>query len=161
MTALMLGLPAGAQAAEWQLVATSGDRLATLTYAVGEPVSYSFACTPTEVIVTQTGVTQLLDLTTGTPVGDDAQATMPEGAALMALFFGKGEPQFLPAEAAKNLAKGWDLTIRVPLTDKQIKAAAKSQMLSLFTTGYTIAVPMDAASRTKWSEFLQQCHIAK
>ncbi|WP_133064338.1 hypothetical protein [Sandarakinorhabdus cyanobacteriorum] len=158
---MMMALPAGAQAGDWQVVATSDDRRALLTYAAGEAVSYSFACTPTEVIVTQTGVTKLLDLRTGAPIGDDAKAIMPEGAALMALFSGKGEPQFLPAEAAKNPVTGWDLTIRLPLADKQIKAAAKSQMLSLFTTGYTMAVPMDAAARAKWSEFLQKCNIAK
>ena len=157
---VMLVTSAGAKAADWQLQPAEADQGAALTFGAGEPVSYRFECAPTELIVTQTGVTKLVDFKTGKTVGDDAQATMPDGAAMMALFAGKGDPQFIPAKATKNPAGGWDLTIRLPKADKQIKAVSKGEMLSLFTTGYTMAVAMNPASRTKWKEFMQRCQIA-
>jgi len=85
---------------------------------------------------------------------------MPAGAALMALYAGKGEPDFLPAEAVMNPAGGWDLSIRIPKNDKSLKAIGRSDMLSLFTTGYTMAVPMDAADRRRWNDFMQRCKAA-
>ncbi len=84
---------------------------------------------------------------------------MPEGAAMMALYAGKGDPQFMPAEAVKNPAGGWDLTIRLHKSDKQIQAVSKSVMMSLFTTGYTMAVAMNASSRTTWVRFMQRCQM--
>ena len=158
--AAMLALSAPAEAADWQLQPAQPNHGATLTYAAGEPVSYRFECAANEVIVTETGVTKLLDLKTGKPIGDDMQAVMPSGAAMMALFSGKGEPDFMPAEAVKNAAGGWDLTVRLPRDDKQLKAIGKSEMMSLFTTGYTIAVPMDAAARAKWNDFMQRCKVS-
>ena len=71
---------------------------------------------------------------------------------------GKGDPQFVPAEAVKNPAGGWNLTIRLPKNDKQLKAIEKSAMMSLFTTGYTMAVQMDGAARAKWNDFMQRCN---
>jgi hypothetical protein len=158
--AVVLAMPASAQAADWHLQPQTGDRGAVLTFGAGEAVSYRFECTPSELIATETGVTKLIDLKTGKPIGDDAQAAMPDGAAMMALFSGKGDPVFMPAEATKNKAGGWDLTIRLPKTDRQIKTVSKSEMMSLFTTGYTMAVAMDSGSRAKWKEFLQSCQIA-
>ena len=111
-------------------------------------------------IVTETGVTKLIDLKTGNPIGDDSAAVMPPDAAMMALFAGKGDPQFVPAEALKNLAGGWDLTIRLPKNNKQLKVIGKSDMISLFTTGYTMAVVMDADARTKWNDFMERCKAA-
>lgn len=152
---LLLALAAPAAAAEWKLdPAQSGP---VLTYGAGEPVSYRFECGADAVIVTETGVTQLVDLGTGKPIGDDEAAQMPAGAAMMALFAGRGDPQFRPAEARKNPAGGWDLTIRLPKTDKQLKAAGKGEMLSLFTTGYTMAVAMDGEARRQWNDFLRRC----
>ncbi len=58
-------------------------------------------------------MTELLDLQTGQKVGDGSDAVMTPGAALMALFTGKGQPDFLPAEAVHNAATGWDMTIRL------------------------------------------------
>jgi hypothetical protein len=153
----MLAFSAPAEAADWQLKSAQANRGVTLTYAAGEPVSYRFECAADEVIVTETGVTKLLDVKTGKPVGDDAQAVMPAGAAMMALFSGKGEPDFMPAEATKNAAGGWDLTIRLSKDDKQLKGIGKSEMMSLFTTGYTMAVAMDAAARAKWNDFMRRC----
>ncbi|MEA3061674.1 MAG: hypothetical protein QOJ94_1455 [Sphingomonadales bacterium] len=149
-----------AGAAGWDLQAAAEGRPLTLTYGAGQPLSYRFECAPDAVIVTETGVTKLLDLKTNKPV-DDAQATIPEGAALMALFGGKGDPQFLPAQAVKNPAGGWDLTIRLAKGDKQLKAVGKSDMVSLFTTGETAAVPMDPAARAAWNDFLARCAAAR
>jgi len=155
--ALAAAVPASVEAAGWRLHVAEAGRPLTLTFASGEPVSYRFECAPDAVVVTETGVTKLLDLRTGKPIGDDAQAAMPEGAAMMALFRGKGDPQFVPARAAKNPAGGWDLTIRLAKDDKQLKAIGKSDMMSLFTTGYTMAVPLDAAARATWNDFLARC----
>ncbi|MEA3032089.1 MAG: hypothetical protein QOH86_105 [Sphingomonadales bacterium] len=144
----------------WDLQAAAGGRPLTLTYAAGQPLSYRFECAPDAVVVTETGVTKLLDLKTNKPV-DDAQAALPEGAALMALFGGKGDPQFLPAQAVKNPAGGWDLTIRLAKGDRQLKAIGKSDMMSLFTTGETAAVPMDSVARAAWNDFLTRCNEAR
>jgi hypothetical protein len=158
--AASFALSAPADAAGWQLQPAVGNHGLTLTLDAGERVAYRFECAANEVVVTETGVTKLLDLHTGKPIGDDAQAVMPPGAAVMALFSGKGEPAFMPAEAVKNAAGGWDLTIRVLKGDKQLSAIGKSDMMSLFTTGFTVAVPMDAAARATWNQFMQGCKSA-
>jgi hypothetical protein len=153
----MLLWSAQAEAADWQLQPAETGRNAVLTYAAGDPVSYRFECTAKEVVATETGVTKLLDLRTGKPVDDGPNAIMPEGAAMMALFGGKGDPQFQPAEAVKNPAGGWDLTIRLAKNDKQLKAVGKSDMMSLFTTGFTMAVPMNDSARGLWNDFVRGC----
>lgn len=158
--AAMLATTAPAQGAGWELQAKNGDHGAVLTLNAGEPVSYRFECTRDDVIATETGVTKMIDLKTGKPIEDGPSAVMPAGAAVMALAGGKGDPQFMPAEAAKNPAGGWDLTIHLAKDDKQIKAIRKAEMMSLFTTGYTMAVMMDGAARAKWAEFMQRCQTA-
>lgn len=100
----------------------------------------------------------MLDLRTGETIKDGPNAVMPAGAALMALYGGKGEPKFVPAEAVKNSAGGWDLTIRLKRDDKQLKAIGKSEMISLFTTGFTMAVTMDDTARVSWNDFMQRCN---
>lgn len=155
--AVMLALSARAEAADWQLQPAEGNRSLALIYGSGDPVSYQFECAANHVVVTETGVTKLMDLKTGQPIGDGSGAVMPPGSAMMALYGGKGDPEFLPAEAVKNPAGGWDLTIRLPKGHKQLKAIGKSDMMSLFTTGYTMAVPMDSAARAKWNDFMQRC----
>jgi hypothetical protein len=148
------------QSSGWELRPAADGHGAVLSVDADDSVTYRFECASDAVIVTQTGVTKLIDLKTGNHIGDDAAAVMPPGAAMMALFGGKGDPKFVPAEAVKNPAGGWDLTIRLPKGDKQLKALGKSEMMSLFTTGYTIAVVMDAESRGKWSAFVQACPAA-
>jgi hypothetical protein len=143
-------------AADWRLQ-PAGSTL-VLTYAEDQPVSYRFECMANEVRITETGVTKLMDLGTGKPIGDDAHAVMPPGSAMMALFGGKGDPNFVPADAMKNPEGGWDLTIHLAKTDKQLKAVGRSAMISLFTTGYTMAVQMDDASHAKWNEFMRRCN---
>jgi hypothetical protein len=48
----------------------------------------------------------------------------------------------------------------VPKGDKQIKAIGKSDVMSLFTTGYTMAVVMDGAARATWNDFVQRCQTS-
>jgi len=155
--ALLLAGAAPAEAGDWHLQPEAASDGVMLTYAAGEAVSYRFQCAQNEVIITETGVTTLMDLSTGNPIGDDAQAVMPPGAAMMAVFGGKGDPKFVPAEAVKNPIGGWDLSIHLQKDDKQLKAIGKSEILSLFTTGYTMAVPMDDAARAQWNQFMQRC----
>lgn len=157
-TMLILSTPA--TAGDWQIKPADGEGALTLVIPAAEAVSYRFECTTTDVIATQTGATKLMDLSDGQTIGDDASAVMPKGAAMMALFSGKGDPEFQPADAVKNPAGGWDLAIRLPKNDKRLKALGKSDMLSLFTTGYTIAVAMDDAARAQWNDFMQRCKIA-
>jgi hypothetical protein len=156
-----LATSAQANAADWQLQPADESHGVVLTFGSGRPVSYRFECASNAVLVTETGVTKLLDLRTGKSIGDDANAEMPAGAAMMALIGGKGDPQFVPAVAVKNPAGGWNLTISVPKNDKQLESIGKSKMLSLFTTGYTMAVAMDGAARTKWSDFMQRCNATR
>ena len=131
-----------------------------LTYALDEPASYRFECTSDAVLVTGTGVTELMDFTTGEAVDDEA-AVLPSGAAMMAIYTGKGEPKFLPAKASKNPVSGWDLTLRLPKDHKQLKALGTSQMLSLFTSGSTTAVAMDGNARATWKDFMKRCKAVR
>jgi hypothetical protein len=158
---VMLAMSAQAEAADWHIQPPDGNHGVVLTYGSGEAVSYRFECTSNEVVITETGVTELLDLRTGNTIGDDANAVMPAGSAMMALASGKGDPQFVPATAVKNPAGGWDLTIRLPKNDRQLKAMGRSNMMSLFTTGYTMAVAMDDAARARWNDFMQRCNASR
>ena len=131
-----------------------GERL---TYESGSQVAYKFECQPDAIAITETGVTDILDLRTNRKVGDGPDAVMPEGAALMALFGGNGTPDFQPASSVKNPKGGWDLTIRLKKKGKQLRAIRSSGMISLFTTGYTTAVPIDDATSAIWKGFLKRC----
>jgi hypothetical protein len=144
----------------WHLQSTEGDHSLVLTYAAESGLSYRFDCGADGIIVTQTGVTELMDLKTGEKIGDGPDAVMTDGAALMAVFGGKGDPAFKPAEAKRNPAGGWDLTIRLPKNDKQLKTVGRSNLLSLFTTGITMDVEIDAPTRATWNDFLRRCQAA-
>jgi hypothetical protein len=157
LSLLFLASSAGAEGGGWRLEPAQGTRGAVLSFAQGEPVSYRFECAADAVIVTETGVTGLLDPATGGRIGDGADAVMPAGAAVMALFSGEGEPRFTPGEAARNAAGGWDISIRLARDDEQLQGIAKSEMISLFTTGYTMAVKMDGEARAAWKRFLKSC----
>lgn len=159
--ALCVGLttaaPVLAATSSWNLrpaTATAGEQL---VFDSGDRMTYVFTCEPTDIAVTETRVTEILDLSTNQKVGDGPDAKMPEGAALMALYGGKGSPDFQPASAVKNPNGGWDLTIRLAKNDKQLRAVSSSDMISLFTTGYTTAVPIDSATKDTWKGFLKRC----
>jgi hypothetical protein len=153
---LLLTSPAGA--ADWKALGAANGHGETLSLAVDADHSYVFECAPDAVLVSETGVTDLIDIRGGgAKVGDAPGSTMPEGAALMALYGGKGDPNFLPASYAANPKKGWDLTIKVPKRDKQLDALVKADMMSLFTTGFTAAVTLSVPERKMFADFLARC----
>lgn len=155
--ASMMAAPAVAMEPGWMLRAATSDLGEQFIYESGSQISYQFLCEADAIAITETGVTDLLDLRTNVKIGDGPDAHMPEGAALMALFGGKGTPDFRPATAIKNPSGGWDLTIRLKKSDKQLRAIGSSDMISLFTTGYTAAVAIDSTTKAKWKDFLKRC----
>jgi len=158
LTALAVVVAAAPASAEnWTAVGASDGHGERLSLAVDPARSYIFECAPEAVVITETGVTDLLDVRTGTKVGDGPGSTMSPGASVMALFTGKGSPDFVPATAVANPAKGWDMTIRLAKSDKQLNALAKTDMLSLFTTGFTAAVSLSVADRKLFGDFLARC----
>jgi hypothetical protein len=158
--ALLAGTSLPAHAASWEIRPAEGNHGITLIFDPGKTVTYRFECTASDIVVTETGVTDLLDVKSGNRVPDTAGATMPPGSALMALFGGKGQSPMMPAEAVKNPAGGWDLSIRLTKNDKQFDAVAKGKMVSIFTTGYTMLVVMDDAAVGRWKDFTQRCRTA-
>lgn len=146
-----------AWAGDWKTYGAADGRGETMVLGLDETRSYIFECTPDAVTVTYTGVTDLLNIRGEGKVGDTPGSIMPDGAALMALYTGRGEPQFLPAEYKPNVVKGWDLTLRLSKNDKSLKSLQKASALSLFTTGYTVANDIDAETRAQFTGFLERC----
>ena len=144
-------------ASDWKIAGAGNGRGETMVLEIDAGRSYIFECTPDAVAITYTGVTDLLNIRGEGKVGDIPGSVMPEGAAMMALFTGKGEPQFLPAEYKPNSEKGWDLTLHMAKNDKALKGLEKAEMLSLFTTGYTAANTVDAETRAQFKGFLARC----
>jgi hypothetical protein len=154
------GIASSAHAEGWEIKQPSGATNLLLIYKGQGQASYRFECSPTEVIVTEIGVTDILDFRTNTKVDDTPGSTMAPGAALMALATGSDDaPNLGPAEAAPNAVRGWDMTIRLPKKDKALRAFAKARMVSLFTTGYTMAVALDDVDTQTIRSFLSQCGI--
>ena len=147
----------GASAGSWQTVGATNGHGERLSLSIDATHSYVFECGTDAVSVTETGVTDLLDIRGNRKVGDTAGSVMPEGAAMMALYSGKGDPNLLPAAATPNPTKGWDLTLRLAKSDKALNGIPKAEMLSLFTTGFTAAVPLDSDDHAKFSAFLTRC----
>lgn len=132
--------------------------------AIGDPAApphYLFECGERDVTIVQFGVTALMDLTTGQKIEDAPGSQITRGAAFMALFSGSGQPDLIPAEAAPNARKGWDLTVRLAKDDKSLRRLPKASMMSLFTTGYTKAIAMGDAERKTAAQFVEGCRGAK
>lgn len=144
-------------AADWKTAGPGNGRGETMILGIDDARSYIFECTPDAVAITYTGVTDLLNIRGEGNVGDAPGSIMPDGAALMALYTGKGEPQFLPAEYKPNEVNGCDLTLRMSKSDKALKSLQKANTLSLFTTGYTVANAIDADTRAQFTGFLERC----
>jgi len=123
----------------------------------GAPV-YLLECKATEVVVTQFGVTQLVDLQSNRPVADTEGTVLPPGAALMALATDKtDEPNMVPAAAVRNPGKGWDMTIGLPKSDPGLLSLPRAKYVSLFTTGFTRASELGKADRKLFADFLGKC----
>ena len=144
-------------AGDWKTAGAGNGRGETMILEIDDARSYIFECAPDVVAITYTGVTDLLNLRGEGKVGDTPGSIMPDGAALMALYTGKGEPQFLPAEYKPNEVKGWDLNLNLLKDSKALKNLQKADMLSLFTTGYTVANAIDAETRAQFTGFLKRC----
>lgn len=142
---------------DWKIAGAGNGHGEKMVLEIDPQRSYIFECTPDVVAITYTGVTDLLDIRGKGKVGDAPGSVMPEGAAMMALYTGKGEPQFLPADYKPNPVQGWDLTLRMAKNDKALKGLETTEMLSLFTTGYTAANTVDAGTRAQFKGFLERC----
>lgn len=121
--------------------------------------TYLFACNSDNVSATNFGVTGLLDLQTGQKIPDDVGASITPGASVIALFTGDGQPDMVPADAAHNSLKGWDLTIHLAKNDEKLVALKKADVISLFTTGYTLAAQLHGDDKAVVREFLKQCNV--
>ena len=153
LTLLLQAAPApDAAATGWQL----GERV--LTYSEAGNAVYRFDCTGSELVVTQYGVTSLLDVKANKPVADNAGTSLPEGASNMAINTDKTEvPKMVAASSARNPVRGWDMTIRLRKNDSDFRSLPRARMLSLFTTGFTRAVELSKADRTLIGTFVTQC----
>jgi hypothetical protein len=130
---------------------------AQISFGDAERTVYKLDCSGPELVVTQYGVTQLLDLQENKPVGDSDGSTLPAGAAVMALATDKVEPNMIRATAVRNAERGWDMTIRLPKDDPTLRSLPRAEYFSLFTTGFTLAVPLGKADRKLLSAFVEQC----
>jgi hypothetical protein len=141
-----------AQSGGWEL----GPAARIAFSEAGRPI-YVLDCTGSELVVTQFGVTQLVDLQKNRPVGDTEGTALPAGAALMALATDRSEPNLVPASAVRNSGPGWDMTIRLPKNDPALSTLPKAKYVSLFTTGFTRAVTLGKADRALLANFVGQC----
>jgi hypothetical protein len=122
----------------------------------GKPI-YRLDCTGPELVVTQFGVTKLLDVQRNQPVGDTDGSTLPAGASVMALATDKSEPKMVTASATRSAGSGWDMAIRLPKDDPAFLSLPRAGMVSLFTTGFTRAVQLGKADRKLLATFVSQC----
>jgi len=87
LAAALLVSASTAGASAWKAVGAANGHGETLSLAMDDGHSYSFECAPDAVLISETGVTGLLDIRGGGgKVGDAPGSTMPEGAAVMALY---------------------------------------------------------------------------
>ncbi len=132
------------------------ERVLTLSEA-GAPV-YKLDCTGPEIVVTQFGVTSLLDIKKNKPVPDNEGSSPPEGASLMALSTDRiDEPVMIPATAVRNARTGWDMTIRLKKNDPAVRSLPRAKLVSLLTTGVTRAVEVSKDDQTLFGTFVSQC----
>lgn len=122
----------------------------------GKPV-YRLDCTGPELVVTQFGVTRLVDLRQNRPVADDEGSSLPAGASVMALATDRTEPEMVPASAVRSAGPGWDMTIRLPKTDPAFLSLPRAGMVSMFTTGFTRAVELSKSDRRLMADFVGLC----
>lgn len=159
--ATSLAATSPALAEGWELQQPTASTGIRLLYKGDEKASYLFECTESDVVLTELGVTDLMDLQTGKKVGDTPGSVMTMGASMMALSTDiRGEADFKPAEARPNAVNGWDLTIHLPKKDKSLRSMRKASMVSVFTTGYTMAVALSDPDKTAVQSFLTGCAVA-
>lgn len=156
---LVLAMPVAAKAGTWTIEGGPNSPPYRMSFSFGQPgVSYRFECQANQMSISEFGVTQLMDVQTGVKISDEPGATITPGASVMGVYTDKVETQLVPATAIANPAKGWDLTIVVPLTDPALRSMSKAGMVSLMTTGWTGAVELSSDDRKVIATFLGQCH---
>jgi hypothetical protein len=128
---------------------------------VSPGMAFIFDCSGDTLKVTETGVTELADMSAKTDrrVPDEGpNRVMPAGSAMMAIYTdGSLKPEFKPGSAVANPVKGWDLTIELGRKDKSFRAIGATKTLSLFTTGITVAVALERADRKLIGDFVKAC----
>lgn len=149
---MIAALLASAASGGWQLGAD-----ARISFGEAAKPVYKLDCTGPDLVVTQLGVTKLLDLRLNKPVSDTEGSALPEGAALMALATDKVEPNLVRAVAVRNPGNGWDMTIRLPKDDPALLSLPKAKYVSLFTTGFTQAVELTRDDRKLLASFVSRC----
>lgn len=157
---LALGFTSGARADGWEVRQQSNTTDVRLIYNDNSQTSYLFECSPTEVILTGVGVTDLRDIQTNMKIGDMPGSTMTTAAALMALATDTNSAIDLrPADTAPNALHGWDMTLRFSKKDKALRALRKAKMVSVVTSGNTMAVFLDDSDKHSVRSFLSQCGV--
>ena len=155
----MLAMPVAAKAGSWTIEGGPNAPPFRMSFSFGQPtVTYRFECQANQMLISETGVTQLLDVQTGVKIGDEPGATITPGASVMGVYTDKVKPKLVPATAVANPSKGWDMSIALPLTDPSVRSMSKAGMVSLMTTGWTGAVELSSDDRKLIATFLGQCH---
>jgi hypothetical protein len=139
-------------AAGWEVAATG-----QISFREAGEAVYKLDCSGPDLVVTQFGVTQLVDMQTNRQVADDSGSALPAGASVMALATDKSEPNMVAASAVRNAGRGWDMTIRLAKRDPAFLTLPRAGMVSLFTTGFTRAVTLDKSDRKLFAAFVTQC----
>jgi hypothetical protein len=158
-SALAFAATAAAEPGAWRVEGQPGGSPYRLSLdGLGPNVTYAFECRSDGVLITETGVTQLMDVQTGKKIGDDPGSSITPGAAYLALMSDpKSSPDLLPAKAAPNPVRGWDLSVVAPKTDKQWRALPRAKMMTLMTTGWTIGVQLNDEARKVIAGFVAGC----
>ncbi len=107
--------------------------------------------------ITETGVTELMDLETGQKVSDAPGSTITPLASSMGLFTDKVKPKLVLSVATLNPVKGWDLTITLQPTDAAFRSLKAAKSMSLMTTGWTGLVELAPQDRRVISTFVDGC----
>ena len=143
----------------WRVTGAPGDAIFALTTTVAaeKGVTWTFQCETDTVALTQTAVTNLVDIQNGLKVADGPGAVMSPGAAVMGLMSDRNNSGFLPALTRPNPRLGWDMLIRLPKKDRALRGMAKAKMVVVMTTGFTVAASIDAEDRPVISDFLDRC----
>lgn len=151
-------LPASAQTSSWRVLGSTNAPPFKMSFSFGaQAVGYQFECRANAVVITETGVTQLMDPQTGQKISDAPGAEITPLASTMGLFTDKVQPKLAPASAKLNPVRGWDLTITLPADDPAFRSLKTATTMSLMTTGWTGLVELSPQDRKLISTFVDGC----
>lgn len=143
----------------WRVTGAPGDPVFALiaTINANKGATWTFQCEAETIAVMQTAVTDLMDIQTGQKVADGPGAVMAPGAAVMGLMSDKNNSGFLPALTRPNPRLGWDMMIRLPKKDRALRGLAKAKLVTVMTTGFTVAAFIEPEDRLVITGFLDRC----